>query len=147
MCSGLSRAVLGGLLALAAAACSDPAPQPPDGRYTVRAEIVKLPTPPSREVYLRHESIPGFRDLRGRHTGMASMTMPFHLDEAIDATTLAVGERVEVDFEVRWNDRAPLRVVRAAPLAPGTRLEFDPPPQPAAPAEAGAADESGSTPR
>jgi len=143
----LVPAALVALLALAAAACKDSAPQPPDSRYTVRAEIARLPTPPSREIYLHHESIPDFRDLRGRHTGMASMTMPFHLDEAIDASTLAAGERVEVDFEVRWNDRAPLRVVRVAALAPGTRLEFDPAPQPGAPAEAGAAAESGSTPR
>ena len=106
------------------------APAPPDATYTLRGEIVRLPAAAGGELSFHHEAVPGFRDAQGRVVGMASMTMPFATAPELDLSDLAVGDRVELDFEVRWNGRgAPLRVVRIVRLAPGTRLGFDPPAQ------------------
>ena len=117
-------------IAFAIAACAGEAAPPPDGRHTVRGEIVKLPAVPGSEMFLRHESIPDFRDRSGKLVGMFSMTMPFAVGPDVELDGFEVGDRVEFDFEVRWNAATrPLLVTRLAPLAAGTRLEFDPEPQ------------------
>jgi hypothetical protein len=116
-------------LALLAPACTRPAPAPeaPDARYLVRAEIARLPAAPGGDLYLRHEAIPDFIDSQGRATGMMSMTMPFAVEPGLDLAGFAAGDRVEVDFEVRWKaSRQPLLVTRLERLPAGTRLEFDP---------------------
>lgn len=100
---------------------------PPDATYTVRAEIVRLPSALSGELQLRHESIPSFRDRQGQTVGMMSMTMPFGIAADLDLSDLLVGDRVQVTFEVRWSAaKTPLRVTKIVPLPEGTRLEFDP---------------------
>ena len=114
-----------------AAACASGEDTAPDGRHTVRGEIVRLPDPPGSEIYVRHEAIPEFRDLTGKRVGMSSMTMPFSPAPGVDLAGLAVGDRVELDLEVRWKAaERPLRVTRIERLPAGTRLEFDPAPQP-----------------
>lgn len=133
----MNRAPGFALLALVAIAstpgCAPPSKpatdSPADATYTVRAEIVRLPAAPDGELYLRHESIPDFRDSKGETVGMASMTMPFGAPAELDLTGLAAGDRVEATFEVRWNaPRMPLRVTRCNRLPAGTALEFDAPP-------------------
>jgi Cu/Ag efflux protein CusF len=126
-----SRFTLVPLVALAlATACAGGEASAPDGRHTVRGEIVRLPDPPGAELYVRHESIPDFRDLSGKRVGMSSMTMPFALDPGVDLAGLAAGDRVEMEFEVRWKaSERPLRITRLERLPAGTRLEFDPAPQ------------------
>jgi Cu/Ag efflux protein CusF len=136
--------------ALAAAAGCAGGSAPPaaeaaaDATYTVRAEIVRLPAAPGGELYLRHESIPDFRDSKGETVGMASMTMPFSAPAALDLAGFAAGDRVAATFEVRWKAaRMPLQVTRLEKLPAGTALEFD-----TAPAAAGDADQpAGETPR
>jgi hypothetical protein len=120
-----SRSVLFGALALAAG-CAGGEATPPDGSYTVRGEVVRLPGPADGDLYVRHESIPAFRGRDGQSSGMMSMTMPFRPAPGLDLAEVAAGDRVELDFEVRWaDDRQPLRVTRVAELPAGTRLEFD----------------------
>jgi Cu/Ag efflux protein CusF len=135
----VTLAVTLALLAALAAGCgAEPAP---DGRHTVRGEIVKLPDPPGTAIYVRHEAIPDFRDAAGKRVGMSSMTMPFALAPGVELGDLAAGDRIEVDLEVRWDGAGePLRVTRVARLPAGTRLEFDPAPRPDA-------QPAGSTPR
>jgi Cu/Ag efflux protein CusF len=120
------------ILAILGIGCGD-GDTPEVARHTVRAEIVKLPDPPGSEVFLRHEAIPDFRDATGRTVGMTTMTMPFALGPGVRLDGYAPGDRIEVDFEVRWSGSGdPLRIVRVERLPPGTRLEFDPAPDPGA---------------
>jgi Cu/Ag efflux protein CusF len=125
------RTVLISVLTALALACSGgDTPSPPDGTHTVRAEIVQVPADRGGKLYLRHESIPDFRNADGKQVGMAPMTMPFSAAEAVDLADLEAGDRIEIDFEVRWNGPTTLLVTRLEPLPEGTRLEFDPAPQP-----------------
>lgn len=133
----LSRRLVGGAaIACFATACSPgtapaPADPPADATYTVRAEIVRLPAAPGGELYLRHESIPDFRNAKGAEVGMMSMTMPFSAPTALDLAGLATGDRVAATFEVRWSaPKMPLRVTRLEQLPAGTVLEFDEPAEP-----------------
>jgi hypothetical protein len=123
--------VLGlGLLSILAAACGPKAPQAPtapDGTYQVRGEIARLPAAGSREVGIRHEAIPDFRDEKGTTVGMDSMTMPFPAVAGVELGGLAVGDRGTFTFEVRWRGTPPLVLTRWEPLPAGTRLSFDPP--------------------
>lgn len=129
-----------GLVALLAAACgprTPPAPVAPDGTYQVRGEVTRLPAAGGREVYLRHEAIPEFRDEKGAAVGMDSMTMPFPAAAGVALDGLAVGDRVTFTFEVRWQASPALALTRWERLPAGTRLSFDPPADPApAPAQA-----------
>ncbi len=135
-----------GLLSLLAAACgpqTPPAPLAADGTYRVRGEIARLPAAGGREVYIRHEAIPEFRDEQGATVGMDSMTMPFPAAAGVALDGLAVGARGTFTFEVRWRAAPPLALTVWEPLPPGTRLAFDPPsevvPEPGQPAAPGSA--------
>jgi hypothetical protein len=142
-----ARAVaFAGALALASASgcgrAPDRGPMAPD-TYTVRGEILSMPGPQGREALIRHEAVPGLRDADGKAVGMASMTMPFVLGADVDRAAFAPGDRVEFVLEVRWDARDPVTATKLRKLAPGTRLEFDPPqpaPEPTAPP-------AGSTPK
>jgi Cu/Ag efflux protein CusF len=116
----------GMLLALAAlllAAACRPAPPPV---YQVRGESRQLPVAPARDLMIRHEAIPDFKDEAGRVVGMEAMTMPFTLAPGVELGGLAPGDRVEFTLEVRWDDPANLaRITRLVRLPPGTRLAWD----------------------
>jgi Cu/Ag efflux protein CusF len=118
------------VLAVAAACGGGQAATPADGVYTVRAEIVRLPAADGGELYLRHEEIPDFRGRDGKRSAMMSMTMPFNVEDGVELESFGNGDRVVADFEVRWQDRRPLLVTQIERLPDGTRLDFDPAPQP-----------------
>lgn len=119
-------AIAGTTSACAPTAAPAPADAAADATYTVRAEIVRLPAAPGGELYLRHESIPDFRNSKGAEVGMMSMTMPFGAPAALDLAGFAAGDRVAATFEVRWSaPKMPLRVTRLERLPAGTALEFD----------------------
>lgn len=104
------------------------APAPgPDATYAVRGEIVRLPAEGSREIWIRHEPIPDFRNVSGEVVGMDSMTMPFTLATGESLEGLAVGARVEFRLEMRWGGGPPAAVAGLRALPAGTRLSFDPP--------------------
>jgi Cu/Ag efflux protein CusF len=130
----LPAALLSLLTLLSLAACRDSAPGPTSGsagaadglrRYTVRAELVRLPDPaaPRREVALRHEAIDDFADAGGKVVGMGSMVMPFELAPGVQLDGAAVGDEVEVRFAVGWSPPV-LRVEQLRRLPAGTALEF-----------------------
>jgi Cu/Ag efflux protein CusF len=117
------------LVALAAlAACggrTPPAPPPGDADYEGRGEIARLPDASNREIWIRHEAIPDFRDAEGRIVGMESMTMPFKLAPGAAPADLAPGDRVSFRLEMRWSDRAAATVARIEKLPEGTRLAWE----------------------
>lgn len=124
-------------LLLVAWACTPAAEEPGEvHRYTVAGEIVRLPEagrPDGAEIYIRHEAVPTFVDSKGETVGMEAMTMGFPLARALDLAGLAVGDRIEFDFEVRWQGSPPVQVTRvakapdAAPIEPADApVETDP---------------------
>ncbi|MEO8277442.1 MAG: copper-binding protein [Thermoanaerobaculia bacterium] len=118
-------------LALSLAACAK-APAPPSAPpdiYAMRGEIVRLPAAGEREVILRHEAVPGFRDDAGKIVGMDAMTMPFTLSAAALAgavQNLATGDRVAFTLEVRWSDPHDTIVISGISRLPaGERLAWE----------------------
>lgn len=114
------------LLLLLQAACGGgpSADQPPDV-YRVRGLVRQLPSGPANELHVRHEAIEGFRNAGGEVVGMESMTMPFPLADASLAAGLEAGDRIEMEFEVRWDSGHPLRITAIDELPPETRLAFE----------------------
>lgn len=100
--------------------------EPPDQTYTVRGEVADLPrrSDGMRQIRIRHEPLPDFVGFDGEVVGMASMTMPFPLADAVDVAGVEEGDKVEMTFEVRWEGSPPLRVVALERLPPETQLDF-----------------------
>ncbi len=107
----------------------------------MRGEIVRLPTAETREIAIRHEAVPDFRDESGKVVGMEAMTMPFSLGPEISDSALAglkPGDRIAFTLEMRWQDpREIARISRIDRLPEGTALAWDPPPAAAAKTPAG----------
>ena len=74
---------------------------------------------------MRHEAIAEFKDADGEVVGMESMTMPFPVDDAELIAGLEAGDRIALDFEVRWDEGHPLRITAIEKLPPETRLGFE----------------------
>lgn len=84
----------------------------PDIYPGVLGEIVVLPiaNDPSSSLQIRHMQIPNFKTKDGTvHvnaegiSGMRSMTMPFPIEEGVDITGLAVGDKIMFTFMVDWS--------------------------------------------
>ena len=73
------------------------APPAPDYQYTVKGIIRAIPAGqgPQREIIIRHEEVPDYRDDTGKVVGMHSMTMPFYLSPDLSPEGLKVGDEVE----------------------------------------------------
>jgi hypothetical protein len=100
-----------------------PAPEaPPDATYTVRGLVRQLPGTAGRELVVFHEAIPEFVDRKGERSGMDSMPMPFGVTPDLDLAAIAEGDKVEMTFELRWQDPQPLRVVELVELPADTEL-------------------------
>lgn len=55
----------------------------------------------SRELLIKHEPIPDYRDMNGEVVGMHGMTMPFYLDEGVKIDGLKSGEQVSFELS-QW---------------------------------------------
>lgn len=115
-----AAACRGGSSGTTAGSAAAPGPR----RYTVRAEVVKLPEAGGpRQVSLRHEAIDDFANAEGAVVGMNAMVMPFDLAPELSLDGVAVGDKVEVTFAVDWS-RPSMQVERLARLPPDTALTF-----------------------
>jgi hypothetical protein len=96
-------------------------------RYTVRGEIVQLPSAdrPGSEMMVRHEAIDDFVDRSGQVVGMDSMVMPFRVEPAVSLQGLAVGDPIALRFAMDW-EKPSLRVEKVERLPSGTALRFGP---------------------
>jgi hypothetical protein len=123
-------AVFAASAAIAAASCSKPpeAPAATADSYAMRGEIVRLPAAGSREMAIRHEAVPDFRDEGGKVVGMEAMTMPFTLAQGVGVDALAPGDKIAFTLEMRWrNPRELARISRIERLPAGTLLSWEKP--------------------
>jgi Cu/Ag efflux protein CusF len=77
-------------------------------RYTVRGvlrNIGSMTSAGSREVIIKHEEIPDYRDEAGERVGMRAMTMPFYLEDGLDTGNLTTGDPVEF-VVAQWSEPA-----------------------------------------
>lgn len=98
-------------------------------RYIVRGEIAQLPDPafPLRELLIRHEAIPTFRNAKGEIVGMQAMVMPFpRLDENVTLTGLEIGSKIELVMRTFLEaDRLRYSIESIRLLPPETVLNFN----------------------
>ena len=113
--------------ALIAACGGEPEPEQPPEIYRVRGIVRHIPeaTQGSREISVRHEAIPGFKSSQGEIVGMESMTMPFPLATPEMADDLTAGDKIEIEFEVRWHGGNPLAITAIEKLPAETPLAFE----------------------
>lgn len=128
--------VIGGLLAIGGVAgCTEKKPVAVKGsgatqpleRYTVRGVITALADPArkgSPYMMIHHVEIPNFKDKTGAVVGMKEMVMPFPLGPGVSAEGLAVGDKVEVVFEVDWTKAPAHYALSFVKLSAETVVEF-----------------------
>ena len=95
----------------------------PVRRYTIRAEVVRLPERPGGEVVLRHEAVDDFTDMDGAVVGMDSMTMPFPVARGAWPEGVKVGDKLEALLVVDWEEGFQV-LERITRLPTGTELQF-----------------------
>lgn len=59
----------------------------------------------TKEIIVKHEAIPDYRDEAGNMVGMTAMTMPFYLSGDLKSAAIAVGDQVELVVEQRLKPR------------------------------------------
>jgi len=117
-------------LALAAvlAACRQRTPEAraEPRRYSVRAEILRLPDARRfSEMVVRHEAIDDFVDETGQVVGMDAMEMSFPVTAPLSARGLAVGDKVALRFTVDFQ-KASLAIEQIEKLPANTALRWAP---------------------
>ena len=115
------RSIAIAALLLLACGGEEEAPTEPDGTYTVRGEISEMG---ERNLAIHHEAIPDFTNREGEVSGMDSMTMMFHRPESVSLDGIAVGDPVELTFDVRWSGDHTLTITALDELPEGTELEL-----------------------
>lgn len=78
-----------------------------------------------RQIWIHHEAIPEFVDIRGNAAPMDAMTMPFHLTESVDLSAVEPGDKVSFRLDVDWGASVPARIGSLAVLEPDTPLAFE----------------------
>jgi len=94
-------------------------------KYTVRAEVVELPSAANGNLFvLHHEAIDGFVTRDGKAEGMDSMTMPFLVAKNVPLTEIQPNDKVEVLLHVDWRADRAVEIIGLRKHSPNLRLEF-----------------------
>jgi hypothetical protein len=103
-----------------------PTTLPPDQTCTTRGVITMLPTPDrKRMLSIHHESIPDFKNKFGDIQPMKTHEMPFpDLAPGLSLDSFAVGDKVELTFEVRWKSDQTWLLTKLSKLNPDTDLQL-----------------------
>ena len=99
----------------------------PPRSYEMRGMVRQISAPDAdeRQIWIHHEAIPEFVDIRGNAAPMDAMTMPFHLTEAVDLSEVEVGDKVSFRLDVDWSAGVPARIGHLEILPSETRLGFE----------------------
>jgi len=116
-----SSLILVCLAVLLAAGC-----RPQRGRnYSVRAEVVELPSNANGHLFvLHHEAVDNFVTRDGKAEGMDSMTMPFLVGKNIPLTEIRPNDKVEVLLHVDWQADRAVEITGLRKLSPDLHLDF-----------------------
>lgn len=115
-----ARALPAFILLLTACTSHDP----PVRRYHVRALVKEVAgSGEDLRVALAHERVPAFEDRDGKRSEMPAMTMVFGVTS--DVPKLEAGQKLALDFDVRWNKAPALLIVHAEPLPSDTELTLE----------------------
>lgn len=107
--------------ALAASCAKKEAEQAEVMRYQVRGQVDAMQ---EGKLYVFHEAIPEFVGRSGEVVGMDSMQMPFGVGSGVDTSDIAVGDKVKMTVEVRFDADPPLTIVELSELPADTALEL-----------------------
>lgn len=103
------------------------APTPGDRTYTTRGQITQLPMAGDARLGLRitHEEIPDLLDKTGKVVGMKAHDMGFPwMVSTLSLDAFAVGDLVELTFEVRFNADERHTLTKLTKLPPQTPLKL-----------------------
>jgi Cu/Ag efflux protein CusF len=120
----LIRFLLATTLLATVVACGRSELPPADATYTARGQVMTVPDTAAGELVVHHETIAGFRSRAGKPEHMDSMSMPFALAPGVSLAGVAPGDKVEMSFEVRWENGPPLRIVALRELPETTVLQL-----------------------
>ncbi len=90
--------------------------------------MVRQISPPEaeeRQIWIHHEAIADFVDIRGNTVPMDAMTMPFHIAESVDLTQVEPGDKVSFRLDMDWSASVPARIGFLEVLPGETRLGFE----------------------
>ncbi len=116
------------VLAIAACGTSSGPSAPPEGaaapasaadRYTARGRVIALH---AKEIEINTERIPAFKAVDGKVSPMEAMPMGYVIGDGVARDGLAVGDPIQLTFEVRWADANPLRLTQVVKLPADTQL-------------------------
>jgi len=103
-----------------AASCTQ---DPPPKRYHARGVVSEVSgSGADLSITIHHESIPNFTGRDGKPSEMPSMQMTFGAANDVPNTLWKDRNKVEFDFDVRWDKRPALWIVHAQPLPESTEL-------------------------
>jgi Cu/Ag efflux protein CusF len=132
--STMSRATTGATLLLLAVAflggCGGTEKQEasvPPKSYAMRGMVRQISEPDveERQIWIHHEAIDDFVDIRGDTVPMDAMTMPFNLAESVDLTGVEPGDKVSFRLDVDWSAGVPARIGHLESLPVETQLSFE----------------------
>lgn len=94
-------------------------------RYTVRGEVVRLPSAGAepRELSIRHEPVQDFKDKAGAVVGMGAMVMPFRVAAGLSLDGLEKGDKIRFRFVMDW-ERNSFQIESMEELPRETALDF-----------------------
>jgi len=118
----LAVALLGGC-----GGTEDQAADVPARSYSMRGMVRQITEPgvEERQIWIHHEAIAEFVDIRGNSAPMDAMTMPFHLAESVDPTGIEPGDKVSFRLDVDWSASVPARIASLEILPVETQLSFE----------------------
>jgi len=99
----------------------------PPRSYEMRGMVRQISTPEAeeRQIWIHHEAISEFVDIRGNSAPMDAMTMPFHLVESVDLAGIEPGSKVNFRLDVDWSASVPARISSLEILPVETQLSFE----------------------
>lgn len=115
---------LAGLSPCCSRSSSPKAAATPAAVYTVRGRVASLPEAgkPASEFRVQHEAIDNFVGVDGK-LGMKSMTMAFPSRD-VSLEGLAVGDVIELTFEVNWMNQPRMKTTKIVKLPHDTVLNL-----------------------
>lgn len=98
----------------------------PPKSYEMRGMVRRISDPDAeeRQLWIHHEAISEFVDIRGNSAPMDAMTMPFHLVESVDLAGIEPGSKVSFRLDVDWSASVPARIASLEILPVETQLSF-----------------------